>query len=119
MLGAYEQWSRGKLIDSELKEYLRRFSPLLPTDLRQERDPSAGFAGYTICYVAAIAVEDCGDVVDSLVYTAILYAAGAACQSGHKVISLDLDNLSDCELQFLTKWWEACRVQGLISNAPV
>jgi hypothetical protein len=114
LLDAYEQWTKGKLTDSELKEYWPRLHALLPKDIREEDDPSPGFAGCAILDVALIAVEDCDEVLHSIMRTAVLYAAGAVCRSGHKVIALDVDTLDGCELQFLSQWWEKCHMHNLI-----
>jgi hypothetical protein len=116
LLEAYELWSDGKLSDTEFKAYGERLYDLLPKNLKELDDPSPGFAGWVIFDVAVIALKEYADVLDSIVYTAVLYAAGAVCQSGHKMISLDIDTLDDCELQFLSQWWERCHMHNLIDK---
>ncbi|HXG08666.1 MAG TPA: hypothetical protein VNK04_02660 [Gemmataceae bacterium] len=118
LLDAYEQWSEDKLTDSELLRYAERLYALLPKDLEKEDDPTPGFAGWAIHGVAQVAVGDCRDVLDSIVFTTVLYAAGAVCRSGHKMISAHYDLLEDCERQFLSQWWEKCHMHNLIMNEP-
>lgn len=116
LLGAYERWSEGKLTETELKAHEERLYALLPKNLKEMDDPSPGLAGWAIYDVAMIALEECADVLSSIVYTAVLYAAGAVCGSGHKMIVLDIDSLENCELQFLSQWWERCHMHNLKKN---
>jgi hypothetical protein len=116
LLDAYEQWSKGTLADAELRECGQWLLPMLPENLKKESDPSPGFAGWAIHGVSQVAVEDCDGIMHSIAHTSILYAAGAVCRSGHKMIALDTDALDDCELQFLSQWWEKCHVQNLITE---
>jgi hypothetical protein len=117
LLDAFEHWARGSLTNAGLKSYADGLFPLLPKNLAEEADPSPGMGGWAIQDVATIGLGEYGDVLDSVMRTGVLYAAGAVCGSDHGIFWRGVEGITLCELQFLLQWWEKC--QGLDLLGPV
>jgi hypothetical protein len=81
----------------------------LPDDLAAEPDPAGGFAGWALADIALVGLDQCEDVHEDIVHTAICYAAAAHAGVGIEAAKVSPDRLSETELQFLAHWWVQCR----------
>lgn len=111
------QWLEGKASDEQLDACGDELLALLPNDVADMQPPAVRQAGFALADVPAIALDKCEDVHDSIVWTAIYYAAASSCGTGKVPIVISSDILTDEECQFLSQWWIGCcqRVPELAS----
>lgn len=109
LLECFDRWRTGRGTDEELNQVAERFSSLLPADLRLEEAPAGGYAGIALADIAMIALNQCAEVHDSILHTAIYFAASASCGIGIEAVWVVLERLTEPELAFLEKWWGQCR----------
>jgi hypothetical protein len=100
--------SGGSNEKSRLEEIAERLLESLPDDLRIEDDPAGGYAGWSLRDVLAIGLDQCEDVHDDILMTAILYAAAAHCGIGPEAASVNPSRLTEPELRFISIWWDRC-----------
>ncbi len=109
-LAMSKKWLNGEISAEEFDGQAKEFLDLLPSDLREEADPSVGYAGYSLCDVAFIGLNKCDDVHWDILVTSVLYAAAAGCRVGHDAIWVKYERLTEDERDFVDKWWyECCR----------
>ncbi len=119
LITCFKHWLNMQVSSNELNTIASRFGKSLPVDLREEDDPSGGYAGYALHDVALVALDQWADVHSDIVYTSILYAAAAFCGIGHEAIWVSPKRLSRAELDFIADWWTQCCEQfpGLLEIA--
>jgi hypothetical protein len=108
-LACFDRWLSGNASDQDFDALAIRLLDLLPNDLCNEPDSAFGFAGWALQAVAAVALDQCGDVHEDIVHTSLCYAAAAHCGLGADAVWVKLDRLSECELRYFADWWEQCR----------
>ena len=108
LLEYFDRWRAGMATGDELNQVAERFSSLLPADLRLEEAPASGYAGYALADIALIALGQCGEVHHSVLHTAIYFAASAFCGIGIEAVWVELERLTEPELEFLERWWVQC-----------
>ena len=111
LLECFDRWRTGMATGEELNQVAERLSALLPADLRLEEAPAGGYAGYALADIALIALGQCGEVHHSVLHTAICFAASASCGIGIEAVWVELERLTEPELEFLKKWWVQCRAE--------
>lgn len=108
LIQTFERWVNNEAVDKHLKMCEENLYDLLPQDLGEQVDPTTGFAGWSIYDVAMIALDECEDVLHSILRTGVIYAAAAKCQSGHDAVFRDVDQLTTQESEFIYNWWKKC-----------
>jgi hypothetical protein len=109
MLDCFALWLEAKRTDADLDAFGARLQELVPQDIRKDADPPGAFAGWVLRDVPLTALGQGEDVHDDIVFTAVLYAAAAACGRGADAANLALDALTEKELQFIGLWWQSCK----------
>jgi hypothetical protein len=108
LLKCFDRWLDGKATNQQLNEIAERFQETLPADIAADPEPAGGYAGWAIRDIPMIALDQCEDVHEDILHTAICYAAAATCGIGAEAVWVDLKRLTRPELQFLSKCWERC-----------
>jgi hypothetical protein len=111
LLECFDRWRTGTAADEELNQIAEWFSSLLPVDLRLEDVPAGGYAGYALADIAIIALGQFAEVRHSILHTEIYFAASASCGIGIEAVWVDLQRLTQPELEFLEGWWVRCCAQ--------
>ena len=111
LLECFDRWLAGTAHDEELSETANRLGESLPQDIRKEREPAGAYAGYALVDIALIALRQGGEVHHSILHTAICFAASASCGIGVEAVWVDLNRLTQPELEFLDQWWKRCQSQ--------
>lgn len=104
----FQRWCSGTATDDELNGIVLQLEADLPEDVRQDKDPIGGMAGWSLRDVAAIALGQCEEVHDDVLVTAIAYAAAAATDYREAPTEVHWDRLSVAEMQYLESWWRRC-----------
>jgi hypothetical protein len=119
LLDTFNRWLNGAATDFELDRIAKRFLETLPQDLRQEEDPTSGYAGWALLEVAVVALGQGEEVHHSIVHSAICYAAAAHCRVQIGPTEISWLRLSPAELEFLDQWWRRCceRMPDLVVGA--
>lgn len=104
----FGQWCSGTASDDELNEIALRLGADLPEDLRRDKDPTGGMAGWSLRDVAAIALDQSEEVHEDVLATAVAYSAAAATNNRKVPIEIHWDRLSDAEMQYVESWWRRC-----------
>ena len=77
LLDTFNRWMNGAATDDELDRAAKGFLETLPQDLREEADPTGGYAGWALYDVVFVALGQGEELHHSIVHTAICYAAAA------------------------------------------
>jgi hypothetical protein len=110
-IDTYHRWRVGSATDDEFDAVAQRLQSALPNDLRRERDPTGGMAGWSLHAVAMIALDQCEDVHEDIFATGVAYAAAAATGNKNVTIGINWDRLTDAEVDYLNSWWRRCQVK--------
>jgi hypothetical protein len=86
----------------------KRFLETLPQDLREEEDPTGGYARWTLLGIATVALGEGGEVHHSILHPAICYAAASHCGIPVGPMEVSRLRLSSVELEVLDRWWGRC-----------
>jgi hypothetical protein len=108
LLECFDRWLSGAASDEQLDQVAKRLYETLPQDLRKEKEPAGGYAGWALLGIASIALDQCGEVHHSILHTSVYYAAAAHCRVGSEAVWVRLDRLTARELVFLEQWWHRC-----------
>ena len=108
MIGCFNRWLAREAGDAELYSAREGLLAAVPNDLTEQTDPRAGMLGFAALDIAVIALNDAADVHDSILWTAISYAAGAACMRVELPYVVGTETLTEKELEFLSRWWSLC-----------
>lgn len=107
----FQNWCSGTATDDELNAITLQLEVDLPGDLRRDEDPIGGMAGWSLRDVAAIALDQCEEVHEDILATAVAYAAAAATNNRKVPVEIDWERLSEAEMQYLEQWWRRCLEQ--------
>ena len=105
LLHTFDRWLNGAAHDDELDLMAKRLLETLPQDLREEKDPPGGYAGWALLDIAVVALGQGEEVHHSILHTAICYAAAAHCRVCVGPTEVSWLRLSPAELEFLDQWW--------------
>lgn len=109
LLAAFDQWIAGALTSDAFNDIAEDFRGDLPKDLRKDIDPVGGLAGWALHDIALIALDQCEDVHDDILQTAICYAAAASAGIGVEAATDHrFARLTSSEWKFLDEWWARC-----------
>ena len=108
LLETLGRWLGGDTADGELDRVAQRFLETLPPDLREEDDPTGGYAGWALLAIASIALGQGREVHHSILHTGVCYAAAAHCRVRVGPTQVTWLRLSPAELEFLDRWWRRC-----------
>ena len=109
LLDCFDRWLAGTVNDEELSQTASRHYATLPEDIREVQVPAGAYAGYALTDIAVIALRQGGEVHHSILHTAIYFAASAFCGIGVEAVWVDLERLTQPELEFLDQWWKRCQ----------
>jgi hypothetical protein len=115
LLDTFDRWLSAAAADDELDRVANRFLATLPQDLREEEDPTGGYAGWSLLDIAVVALGQGEEVHHSILHTAICYAAAAHCRVRVGPTEVTWVRLTPAELAFVDQWWQRCcnRFPGL------
>jgi hypothetical protein len=108
LLSTFDQWLSGAAADEALDRVARQFLDTLPQDLREEEDPTGGYAGWALLGIATVGLGQGAEVHHSILHTAVCYAAAANCRVRIGPTEVSWVRLTPAELEFLEGWWRHC-----------
>lgn len=107
-IDCYYRWHSGNAADDEFNARAQRLQAVLPVDLPQENDPIGGMVGCALHDVAMIGLGRYEDVHYDIFATSLAYTAAAATGNKNVTIEVDLDRLTDAEMDYINSWWVRC-----------